>query len=118
MTKNRKDKKQFTSPKSSEKIQQNLFMHGGGKPHYNWKLDDERPKRSAPPSVQASPITTYNNSPGYYMHEKTQTGIINQDILQMVTSSLKTCDKYGLIVDLCLLLTRLSKDRNLVPCLF
>jgi hypothetical protein len=51
-------------------------MRSGGKQHYSWKLDDERRKRSATSSVQASPITTYNSSPGNYTHEKTHTGII------------------------------------------
>jgi hypothetical protein len=51
-------------------------MRGGGKQHYNWKLDDERRKRSATSSVPASPITTYNISPGNYTHDKTHTGII------------------------------------------
>ena len=75
-------------------------MHGGGKQHHhNWKLDDERRKRSLPSSVQASPITTYNNnSPGYSL-EKTHTGIINYDIIQMLVSSRETCDKNRLIVD-------------------
>ena len=51
-------------------------MRGGGKQHHSWKLDDERRRRSATLSIQTSPITIYNNSPGNYMHEKTQTGIL------------------------------------------
>jgi hypothetical protein len=75
-------------------------MRGGGKQHYNWKLDDERRKRSPPSSAQASPITTYNkNRPGYYMDEKTHTGIINYDVMQMLVSSHETYAKNRLIVD-------------------
>jgi hypothetical protein len=58
-------------------------MRGSGKQYHSWKLDDERRKRVTTSSVQASPITTYNRSPGNYTHEKTQTGIINKDILHL-----------------------------------
>ena len=49
-------------------------MHSSSKQHQSWKLDDERHKRSATSSAQTSPITTYHDSPGNYMHEKTNTG--------------------------------------------
>ncbi len=76
-TKNRKDKKSNLYLQNlAKKIQPKSFMRGGGKQHYNWKLDDERRKRSATSSVPASPITTYNISPGNYTHDKTHTGII------------------------------------------
>ncbi len=45
------------------------------KQHHSWKLDDERRKRLAIPSVQVTPTTTNNNSPGNYTHEKSHTGI-------------------------------------------
>jgi hypothetical protein len=51
-------------------------MRGGTKQHHGWKLDDERRKRSITSSLQASPTTTYNSSPGNYTHEKIHTGII------------------------------------------
>lgn len=52
-------------------------MRGSGKQHHSWKLDDERRKRSATSSsLQASPVTIFNNSSGNYTLDKTQTGII------------------------------------------
>jgi hypothetical protein len=71
-----KKKKQFTSLQYIEKSNKNSFMRGGGKQHYSWKLDDERRKRSATSSLQASPITTHSGSPANYTHENTHTGII------------------------------------------
>jgi hypothetical protein len=47
----------------------------GGKQHHSWKLDDERRKRAAQSSEQASPTSIHNNSPGNYTHEKTHAGI-------------------------------------------
>jgi len=54
-------------------------MHGGGKQHYNWKLDDERRKRSAQSSGQPLSTSIHNNNPTNYTHEKPRAGIENYD---------------------------------------
>ncbi len=61
-------------------------MRGGTKQHRSWKLDDERRKRSVTLSVQASPTTTHNSSPGNYTHERIHTGIMSYDIIHMLIS--------------------------------
>jgi hypothetical protein len=46
------------------------------KQHHGWKLDDERRKRSAFSSIQATTaLVTNKNSFANYMHEENRTGI-------------------------------------------